>query len=206
MYENSSDIDDRRSITDHDEYFNGLFAAKPVYVPPGRFKCTTSSNEMLVAKVGSGVVVCVHDPGLGLGGIAHLLMPARLLQQFPRFRDREDAAFKYAENVIESFVGALKREGAGKSRIKIKLFGGTSILEEFIDSGLKNYIFAKEYLLQKGLGVASEDIGGEVCRRIHFIPSESRIVCKRMKRAEDIEDFRKQEMEFLNNLTQQLSG
>lgn len=196
---------ERREIVDHDAYYNGQFKASPRMVAPGECVCSADPDVMLVAKVGSGVVVCIHDLELGLGGMVHLLLPQVLVRKFPRFADHQDKAFQYAESIIEKLISDLKRQGAGKNRIKIKLFGGTSILEELMDSGLKNYVFAKEYLLDKGLTIVSEDIGGEVCRRIHFFPHSGQVVRRQMRRAEDIAEFRGQEERYLAELSRTLS-
>jgi chemotaxis protein CheD len=157
---------------------------------------------MLISKVGSGVVICIHDPEANIGGLLHILMPEDLLEAFPRI-EKGNTGFAYIENVIEDFINSLKRHGAGKKRIRIKLYGGSSIVEEVVDSGLKNYVFAKEWLMRKGLLIASEDIGGKSCRRIMFLAHKGKVHCYKMRRKKDIEELREKEKEFMDQVMQQ---
>ena len=195
--------DERRVVNNHDEYYENKFQERAVYISPGKFECTTDPNVLLVSKVGSGVTICIHDPEVKLGGMLQLVMPENLTLDFPRI-DTEDPGYKQTAELIVEFVSALKRQGAGKSRIKIKLFGGTSIFEEFVDGGLKNYVFAKEWLIEKGLMIASEDIGGMDCRRIMFQARKGKIHCFKMRRDSDKEELRAQEKEYMDQLTQQI--
>ncbi len=202
MINNFGSTTERRVNTDHDIFYERKFQERPLYVDPGEFECTVDPDILLVGKVGSGVCICIHDPEVKIGGMMHLIMPEKLLEAFPHIKS-EDIAYTHIDNLIGKFINAMKRHGAGKTRIRIKLFGGTSIYEEHVDSGLKNYVFAKDWLLQKGLFIASEDIGGSDCRRIFFIPGSGKIHCYKMKRSYDMEELRNSEKEFLEKFRRQ---
>jgi chemotaxis protein CheD len=201
----SESMPERRIHKNPDDYFDNKFPETPLYVGPGDFECTIDPNVMLVSKVGSGVIICIHDCEIGVGGLVHVLLPAELLRSFPNFNP-EDENFQQVEELIERFIRALKMHGAGKNRIRIKLYGGTSILEEFADSGLINFVFAKDYVVRKGLVVANVDIGGDECRRIHFHPASGKIERLKLRREGDIKALRDEETAFLQRHSKKKSG
>ena len=53
------------------------------------------------------------------------------------------------------------------------------------DAGTKNYIFVREYIARKGLGILNEDLGGTYVRRVHFFPATGRTVRMVLRRASD---------------------
>ena len=192
---------ERRQNNGYADYFDQQFDLDPVEVGVGSFACTRDPKTMLVTNVGSGVVLCVYDNIVHFGGMAHILVPEKVLRQFPHF-DPDDPLFRQTERLMESFINALKENGVGKQRVRIKLMGGGALYEGIIDTGLQNYVFAKEHLLQKGMRIAQEDIGGRVCRRIYYIPIDGRIVSHVLRRKEDILRLKTIEREYLHNTEQ----
>lgn len=174
--------------------------ARPVAVSPGEFVCSDDPGTVLVAALGAGVAVCIHDPEVGVGGMAYLLLPDDILRRFPRIDRAQDPDFLRAARLVEDMIGELKRHGAGKNRIRIRMFGGTSIFEDVIDGGLKNYILTKDMVVGRGLFVAGEDIGGEGCRRLRFFPASGQAVRLPLRRSGDIAILRDQERTYLDAL------
>ncbi|NCC20874.1 MAG: chemotaxis protein CheD [Alphaproteobacteria bacterium] len=198
MTDQEKSKEDQRINQNADEYFDSKFPESPLYIGPGDFECTTDPNIMLVGKVGSGVVICIFDPEIGVGGMTHFILPVAALKSFPKVNG--DPGIRHVEDLIERFIRALKAHGAGKNRIRIRLYGGTSILEEFADSGLMNYVFAKDYLLRKGLMVAYVDVGGTECRRIEFHPASGKARRIKLRRTGDTEALRESEKAYLEKL------
>lgn len=190
-------MDDRRHH-DCDAYFNAQFGAKPFYLDPGRSGCGDSASEMLVATIGSGIVVTIHDKDIGIGGMAYLLIPDIILESFPHIdrvdQDLTTKAFKPLENCIEQ----MKRMGAGKNRIRIRIMGGTSYQGDAVDRGTKNYILVKDYLAKKNLIVMSEDLNGPYLRRVHFFPHSGRAVRRILRRKNDYASIHEYENNFQN--------
>ena len=190
--------EERRKIRNHEEFFDSRFKETPIRVSPGEFECTDDPYRMLVSDAGSGVVICIHDQELKFGGMCHVLLPEQVIRAFPHLENIGDEMLEKADRLIESFIRSLKRKGAGKNRIRIKLFGGTTMMEDTLDTGLKNYVFAKEYFMQKGLNIASEDIGGDVCRRIYFFTSTGKTERCRLMRKADMKRLADQEKAFIS--------
>ena len=188
--------EERRRDIDHDEYFNARFAEKPVYVGPGEHKFSNTAEEMLIATVGSGVVVSIFEKDLRMGGMAYVLIPEKLVEAFPFFDKANPALLNAAFQPIMDCIGEMKRNGAGKNRIRIRLMGGTSMPDDEEDRGTKNYIFVHEYLTRQGLQVMSEDTAGGYIRRVHFFPASGRAVRRVLRRKEDYRTMKEIESEF----------
>lgn len=189
---------ERRQAPDFETYFDGFFAASPTPVEPGQFACSAESDTMLVANVGSGIAICIYDSGIGVGTMAHLLLPPDIIQRFPHISRENDRLMSESDALLDHMIGALKHHGAGRSRIKVRICGGTSIHEDIVDNGLKNYILSKDMLLRRGLKVAGEDIAGGVCRRVQFFPTTGRLVRQPLRRKNDIDRIRTEEMAYLD--------
>lgn len=187
---------ERRVAQDHNEYFNSQFSAVPTYVEPGQFVCGANIDEMLVATIGTGIAVTIHDKDLHIGGLAYLLVPDRILREFPDFREDDREILEKAFKPLDDCIAEMKRMGAGKTRIRIRVMGGTSYHEDSLDRGTKNYIFVKEYLTKKGLVVMSEDLAGPYIRRIHFFPTTGRAVRRVLRRESDYADIHEDETRY----------
>ena len=141
--QNNGRDSERRKYQDYDAYFNAQFGAKPIYIRPGEHESGDNMGEMIVATIGSGVGVSIYDKDLHIGGLAYVLMPEEMMRSFPHFKDCDPEMIKAVTKPIDECLGALKRLGAGKNRIRIRLVGGTSLPDDPLDQGTKNYIFVR---------------------------------------------------------------
>lgn len=189
-------MQERRTHIDCDSYFNTQFGAKPVYIKPGEHGSGDSMEEMIVATIGSGVAVSIYDKDLHVGGLAYVLMPENMVKAFPHFDACSEKIVQEVTKPIDDLLGALKRLGAGKNRIRIRLIGGTSLPGDEMDQGTKNYIFVKEYLARKGLSIMSEDMAGPYVRRVHFFPTSGRSVRRTLRRKEDYVGMHEDELRY----------
>lgn len=192
---------DRRVVSDQEEYFNAQFDAQPVYLSPGDVICTDSQDEMIVSTVGNGVIISIHDINLKLGAVGYLLLPQEVLNCFPHFETANPATLQKAFEPLEKCIGEMKKRGAGKGRIRIRLIGGGATPNDDTDSGTKNYVFAREYVTRKGLSILNEDLGGLYVRRIHFFPSSGKLVRRVLKRAEDFSKILEIENAFQKSMS-----
>lgn len=187
---------ERRLSTDHNEYFNAQFGAVPTYVEPGQYICGQNMDEMLIATIGSGIAVTIHDKDLHIGGLAYLLVPDKVLTEFPNFSKMDSATLNAVFKPLDDCIGEMKRMGAGKNRIRIRVMGGTEYMNDELDRGTKNYVFVKEYLARKGLIAMSEDLAGPYIRRVHFFPATGRAVRRVLRRERDFADMKENESKY----------
>lgn len=193
---------ERRELLDHDTYFNGLSdaSADALYLEPGNVMFGDRNHQMIVATVGAGVLVSVYDIDMHIGACGYVLLPSDILAEFPYFDKTDPAMLRDAFAPIENCIGEMKRKGAGKNRIRIRLSGGAQIKGDPSDKGTKNYVFVREYLTRKGLSIMNEDLGGRYVRRVHFFPTTGRSVRWMLRRDHDFDDIQKVETLFQQNI------
>jgi chemotaxis protein CheD len=175
--------EDRR-VQDDEAYFNAQFDAQAIYLEPGQTVLSKSGNEMIVATVGSGIVVSVYDVELKMGALGYMLLSPDLLQAFPYFNKADQNIVRDAYRPIVETIMEMKRNGAGKNRIRVRLMGGSD-LDKDDDRGTKNFVFAQECLMRQGLSVSQQDLGGHHIRRVHFFPKNGQAVRRVLRREKD---------------------
>jgi chemotaxis protein CheD len=185
--------EDRRRNPSVEAYFNGQFDCEALYLEPGQTVWSDREKDMIVATVGSGVAISIYDTDLKIGAMGYVLLPDSLLAVFPHFDKADKKALEKAFQPIIDCIGHMKRHGAGKNRIRIRLMGGGQMPNDPNDKGTKNYVFTREYITRKGLMVMNEDLGGKYVRRIHFFPTSGRAVRRILRRDADFAEILSQE-------------
>lgn len=191
---------ERRQNADTDRYFNALFDAVPRFVVPGEAAFSDLDNEMLIATLGAGIGVSLHDSELHFGALAYVSLTKQVLDVFPYFKDASDDMLKDAFTPLNDAIAQMKQHGAGKNRIYVRLVGGANLTKITPDAGTKNAVFVKEYLSRQGLSVLNEDIGGPFIRRLHFFPSTGRAVRMVLKRQSDTDYVEQLESAYHQNI------
>lgn len=159
----------------------------------------TRPREMLVTILGSCVSVCARDPIAGVGGMNHFLLPGN--QEAIR-RGEVDYTTRFGAFAMEELINGILKAGGVKSRLEIKIFGGGNVINNSALIGSKNIAFVKKYLKDEGFRVASEHVGGELPRRIHYYPDTGKVMMRLLKRQED-KEIVKEELEFEHELEKQ---
>ena len=193
---------ERRVVGDHDSYFNNASDAdaEALYLEPGQILFGDQNNQMIVATLGAGVLISVYDVDMHFGACGYVLLPDQVLNCFPHFDKADPKLLEASFKPIEDCIGAMKRKGAGKNRIRIRLNGGAQIQGDPDDKGTKIYVFVREYLTRKGLTIMNEDLGGHYVRRVHFFPTTGRSVRWMLRRDHDYEDILSTEAAFQENI------
>ncbi len=187
---------DRREHNDSAQYFDTLFEEDAVYLDPGQSAWSDKHSDMIIGTVGAGVIVSAHDTNLHIGAAGYVLLPQNILDAFPYFDDVDPDLMAQALAPIEDCINHMKRQGGGKNRIWMRLMGGGALPDQDEDVGIKNYVFAREYITRKGLSVLNEDLGGQYVRRVHFFPSTGRAVRLMLRRTDDFESIINTERSF----------
>jgi len=174
--------------------------ADALYLEPGSVMFGDKGNQMIVATVGTGVLISLYDVDMHFGACGYVLLSDEILESFPHFDKADPKLLDEAFAPIENCIGEMKRNGAGKGRIRIRLNGGSQIKGDPTDKGTKNYVFVREYLTRKGLSVMNEDLGGHYVRRVHFFPTSGRSVRWMLRRDHDFDDILSAEAAFQKNI------
>lgn len=145
-----------------------------VKVKPGEHY-VTQQDELLVTTLGSCISACVRDEVAGLGGMNHFILPEASGGGSP-----SSAGMRYGAFAMEQLINDLLRFGAQRDRLEVKVTGGGQMLGQLSLIGQRNVEFIREFLAVEGLTITSEDLGGDLPRKVMFMPQEGRMMVKRM--------------------------
>ncbi|MBF0230485.1 MAG: chemotaxis protein CheD [Desulfamplus sp.] len=124
--------------------------------------------------VGSSVAVCLFDKKQKIGGMNHF--------QLPEIKDRERATAIYGNVATFALIKMMLSNGSKNSHIEAQIFGGAYNPEvSNINVGINNIKAARRILNSKRIKIISEDVGGEVGRKIIFNTSTCEIAVLKVK-------------------------
>ena len=126
--------------------------------------------------LGSCVAVCLYDPRLRLAGMNHFLLPSRAKSS----GDDTDVILA-GDYSMEVLLNTMLSQGAAKSRLVAKAFGGGTIVTSILMAiGQRNAEFAKEWLEREGIPLTAQDFGGSWSRKVIFTPDGGDAFCRRL--------------------------
>jgi chemotaxis protein CheD len=153
-------------------YFDQRFNARIINVAPGGQELGRVEGEVLSTVLGSCVAACLRDPVAGVGGMNHFLLPGESTESASPTMDD----MRFGTAAMEFLINALLKEGAIRSRLEAKIFGGAVMMAGSIDTavGTKNAAFAIRFLAREGIPIAARDLGGDRPRRVNYAPTSGR--------------------------------
>jgi len=132
----------------------------------------TGEPLALVTLLGSCVAACLFDPLVGVGGMNHFMLPDGRAG---------DVSARYGANAMELLINELLKQGARRSRLQAKVFGGGNVLRGFADPiGTRNANFVLEYLAAEAIPVAAQDLGDIHPRKVCFFVQTGRTLVRRL--------------------------
>lgn len=147
----------------------------------GDWHVSTQPNEMLVTILGSCVSACIRDPIAKVGGMNHFLLPGNDIV----VNELSDAA-RYGVYAMEALINGILKAGGRKDRLEVKVFGGGNVIQNSQRIGSKNAAFIRHFLKSEGYRIVSEDLEGDLPRRIHYFPDTGRVMMRKLRRKEDM--------------------
>lgn len=171
------------------DYFHGakrVFDASTgfyvVKIFAGDWYVSTTHGEMLATILGSCVSACIRDPIVGCGGMNHFLLPGN-----ENMITKNSEAARYGVFAMESLINGILKCGGQKSRLEVKVFGGGNVLKNNTAKiGSKNADFIRNFLREEGYPIASEDLEGDLPRRLHYFPETGKVMLRKLHRKEDM--------------------
>lgn len=140
----------------------------------------TPNDEMLVTILGSCVAACIRDPIARVGGMNHFLLPGT-----ENMLSQASDATRYGVFAMETLINAILKQGGNKDRLEVKVFGGGNVTNNSARIGSKNAQFIREFLRNENIPIISEDLEGELPRRIHYWPASGKVMMRKLHRKED---------------------
>jgi chemotaxis protein CheD len=167
--------------TNNKRYFDEKERVTVVKLFSGDWYVSSTEPEMLMTILGSCVAACVRDPLVGIGGMNHFLLPGDESSSM-----NTDAA-RYGVFAMESLINALLKAGARKERLEIKVFGGGNVINNSAHIGSKNAAFIREFLRKEGLKITSEDLEGNLPRKVHYYTQTGKVMVRKLNRQSDMQ-------------------
>jgi len=155
-----------------------------VQITQGETHVTGDPREILTTVLGSCISACIRDPEAGVGGMNHFLLPEG------GGSDRDAA--RYGVNAMELLINGLLKNGACRTRLEAKLFGGANVLSGMSGVGPRNAAFAERFLRDEGIRLVGGDLRGTTPRRIQYWPTSGRARQIAMPTAESVEIARRE--------------
>lgn len=138
-----------------------------VYIAQGEDAVGASEDVVITTILGSCISICLWDPVGRVGGMNHLLLPE--LKACSGVLDTAGAI------AMERLVNRLVGLGGERTRLRAKLFGGSSMLSGRTDIGAQNVCFGRAYLRSENIPCDGESVGGTKARRIRFQPASGAV-------------------------------
>ncbi len=148
--------------------------AKDYLLKPG-YIYLPDKPTVISTVLGSSVSVSIYDKALKKGGMNHFL--------FPLVGNQEKSTACYGNVAVNTLVRMMIETGSVVKDLEAQVFGGAFNKKwSQKDIGRENYITARKILAKKRIRVVSEDIGGELGRKIVFNTSNYEIVILKVER------------------------
>ncbi len=130
----------------------------------GEIRVAQAPGRLAIHGLGSCVAVFVYDPGVGVGGLAHILLPSPP-------RGGTDAVGRYATTAVAAIVEESIRRGARRAALLAKVTGGSRMFANDAAGsrasvGDKNVAATLRALHAAGVTVAGTDVGGGCGRTV----------------------------------------
>ncbi|MBI5558904.1 MAG: chemotaxis protein CheD [Deltaproteobacteria bacterium] len=145
----------------------------------------TSSNvsdTLITYSLGSCIGVVIWDPVVKVGGMLHYMLPE---SRIDRERARKNP-YMFADTGVPALFQESYRLGAAKSRLIVKVVGGSQILDPtgLFSIGKRNYAVLQKLFAKNKIIISRENVGGSVNRTVSLDVGTGRVLLKISGRGE----------------------
>ncbi len=129
-----------------------------------------TGDTFLKTLLGSCVGLALYDRSAGVGGLAHIVLPAS--------RGHDGPAGKFVDTAIPELIDRIRQIGGQPSRLSAKLAGGASMFDTQSASAIgdQNVEAIREELSGRSIPVAAIHCGGTQGRRMTFWPAIGKVL------------------------------
>jgi len=116
----------------------------------------------LYTVLGSCVAVCLWDKKLKIGGMNHFL--------YPKATSKNKATLHYGNIATLQLIRMMEKAGSKRNSLLAQIIGGGDppLGTSNHSIGKSNVEIARKILIHKGIKIVSEDVGGNMGRKIVF--------------------------------------
>lgn len=156
-----------------------------VVIKVGMADMAVCSGDDAVTTLGLGscIGIAIRDPGTGIGGLVHIMLP-----DSTEIKNNTNRP-KFADTGIEDLVSELVKKGANRSRLVAKIAGGAQMFSvtnknDTIRVGERNALASKKKLGELKIPLLAEDTGDTYGRTVVFYPKTGDYVIKAIGKPE----------------------
>lgn len=142
------------------------------YLYPGGIWAEAAAG-VITTVLGSCVSVCLWDPGMGVGGINHFVLPVGGSVPSP----------KYGTHAVPMLIERVLACGARREHLLAAIFGGASVLAGATTTprlGSRNSDVAIDLVQRAGITVVRQDVGGFLGRKLTFHSSDGATLVRKL--------------------------
>jgi len=166
----------------------------------GDYHASNDESLVLSTLLGSCISVCLLDKQNKIAGMNHFMLPGVIRGGSILLND--DA--RYGVHSMELLINNMMKLGAKRNNLRAKVFGGGKVLGTTITAvSDSNIEFAINYLKMEEIPILSQDVGGNVGRKIYFYPDSFDIFVKKISYNKSLEDAVAREKRFLQFMQKQ---
>jgi chemotaxis protein CheD len=159
-------------------YFDRTFNLQASKIVPGEYY-VTRRDMVLVTVLGSCVAACIRDKTSGVGGMNHFMLPKSMGEKSGWL----SASARYGAYAMEVMINQILKQGARRENLEAKLFGGAAVIKNMqsLNVGDDNAKFALEYLRKEKIPVISQDLLGDLPRKVYYFPQTGKVLVKKLQ-------------------------
>jgi len=134
-----------------------------VVVGVADMRVSNNAAEVLVTHaLGSCIGVAIYDPLAKVGGILHFMLPDSLLDPVKG----QENPHMFADTGLPRLFRECYQMGAQKSRLQVKVAGGSQVLgsKEYFQIGRRNFAALRKIFLKNNVLIDKADVGGTQAR------------------------------------------
>ncbi len=148
------------------------------------YKTARTPDILMTAGLGSCIGICIHDPVVKVGGLAHIMLPTAN-------GNPSGNLYKYADTAIKMMLNEILSLGASKMRLKAKMAGGSQMFSfpgkpPILKIGDRNAEAVEQELKRIGIPLMIADVGGSFGRTIHFDVSTGELKIRTIHHGEKV--------------------
>lgn len=154
-----------------------------IIIDPGEHY-VSRKPEVISTLLGSCVSACLFDPVKQVFGMNHFLLAyGHHTNNKPLIQSDEG---RYGIYAMELLINDMMKQGASRSDLKAKCFGGGNVLKLREDKDNKqtvgdvNVQFIKEFLSAENIPLLSSSLGGQHGRNVYFVGSDYSVFVKKI--------------------------
>lgn len=121
-------------------------------------------TALITYSLGSCIGLCLWDPVAHVGGMLHYMLPE---SQLSPEKARSNPAM-FCDTGVPKLFRAAYELGAVKSRLVIKVAGGSQLLDDngTFNIGKRNYLALRKIFWKNGVMINAENVGGSISRTL----------------------------------------